>query len=89
VNVGLKRINSGHAIVGWPMMPCPASRRLQATASAAPTKTFLGSQPRSAHVPPQRPRLHHGDRPSLSAAARGHRHGRLPITIKSKPAELV
>src|ERR1044071_9357483 len=28
-------------------------RRLQSTTSAAPTRTFFGSQPRRAHVPPK------------------------------------
>src|SRR5262249_54823605 len=33
-------------------MPFPDSRRAASTAAAAPTRTFFGSQPRSAQVPP-------------------------------------
>src|SRR3984893_7541885 len=34
-------------------MPFPFMRRVQSTASAAPTSTFFGSHPRRAHVPPK------------------------------------
>src|SRR5215472_5238537 len=53
VNVRLKRINCDQSICScsaW--IPFPFIRRAQSTTSAAPTSTFLGSQPRSAHVPP-------------------------------------
>jgi len=35
--------------------PLPLNRRTHSTASAAPTRIFLGSQPRSEHVPPNGP----------------------------------
>ncbi len=53
VNVRLKRINSLQSIrIPRPSTPFPSSRRAAFTTSAAPTRTFFGSQPRSAQVPP-------------------------------------
>ncbi len=53
VKVRLNRINSGQSIRNsCAATPLPFIRRTQSTTSAAPTKTFFGSQPRRAHVPP-------------------------------------
>src|SRR6516225_998856 len=53
VKVRLKRINSGQSICNCSArIPFLFIRRAQSTISAAPTSTFLGSHPRSAHVPP-------------------------------------
>src|SRR5260370_1149012 len=53
VNDRLKRIHSCQSVCSSSaLIPCPFSRRTQSTASAAPTRTFFGSHPRSAHVPP-------------------------------------
>lgn len=53
VNVRLKCIGSDRLIFNCSVRtPFPFIRRVQSTASAAPTSTFFGSNPRSAHVPP-------------------------------------
>src|SRR5260370_7572011 len=53
VNERLKRINSCQSMqISSVLIPLPFIRRPQSTASAAPTRTFFGSHPRSAHVPP-------------------------------------
>ena len=36
-----------------PSTPLPDMRQTRSTASAAPTSTFFGSQPRNTHVPPK------------------------------------
>lgn len=49
----LKRINSCQSMASCSaQIPLSVIRRTQSTTSAAPTRTFLGSHPRSAHVPP-------------------------------------
>src|SRR5437899_9005768 len=48
----LKRINSGQSMLDSPRIPLSFIPRVQSIASAAPTSTFLGSQPRKAQVPP-------------------------------------
>ena len=54
VNVRLNRINSAHSMRNpVSSTPRPFMRRAQSTTSATPTRTFLGSQPRRAHVPPK------------------------------------
>src|SRR5438093_198320 len=66
--------------------PFPESRRAASTAAAAPTRTFFGSQPRSAHVPPNgrlsiiatvQPALRHLDATACAAVPE-------PITTRSK-----
>jgi hypothetical protein len=53
VNERLKRINSCQSMqICSALIPFPFIRRTQSTASAAPTRTFFGSHPRSLHVPP-------------------------------------
>src|SRR5713101_5964073 len=53
VKVRLKRINSGQSIkICSDRIPLPFIRRAQSITSPAPTSTFFGSHPRSAHVPP-------------------------------------
>src|SRR5438128_10542053 len=53
VNVRLNRIKSRQSMRNpGSSTPLPFIRRAQSTTSAAPTRTFLGSQPRKAHVPP-------------------------------------
>ena len=50
----LKRISSGQSMVSDPAgTPLPAMSRAPWTASAALTRIFFGTQPRSAHVPPK------------------------------------
>src|SRR5205809_603229 len=51
VNIRLKAISSPQSMAGLPATPLPSMRRAWSTASAAPTSTFFGSQPRSAEVP--------------------------------------
>ncbi len=47
------RISSGQSIATPPARtPLPASARTPSTASAALTRIFFGTHPRSAHVPP-------------------------------------
>src|SRR6185312_9638741 len=46
-------MRSFHAIDGSPRTPWPARRLAARTVSAPDTNTFLGSQPRRAHVPPK------------------------------------
>ena len=53
VNVRLRAIRAGQSIVGAPTSPRPASPRERLTASAAASRTFLGSQPRWEQVPPK------------------------------------
>src|SRR5262245_11246310 len=49
----LKRMSAGQSMVSWPAgTPLSAMSRAPLTASAAPTRIFFGTQPRSAHVPP-------------------------------------
>src|SRR5437667_12414364 len=50
--VRLNCISSGQEICASPLTPLPCIRRFQSARSAAPTRTFFGSQPRRAHVPP-------------------------------------
>src|SRR2546426_7474132 len=45
-------MRSGQETCASPLTPRPCIRRCQSASSAAPTSTFLGSQPRNAHVPP-------------------------------------
>src|SRR5260370_14633392 len=53
VNERLNRIKSCQSMqISSARIPFPFIRRTQSTASAAPTRTFFGSHPRSAHVPP-------------------------------------
>jgi len=51
VKVLLKAINSCRSMPGSPEMLCSNILWFQSTSSAAPTRTFLGSQPRRAQVP--------------------------------------
>ena len=52
VKVRLRAIRAGQSIAGAPASPLPSSMRARVTASAAPSSTFFGSQPRWAQVPP-------------------------------------
>lgn len=52
VKVRLKRMSAGQSMAAWPATPCSRIPSCQATRSAAPTSTFLGSHPRTAQVPP-------------------------------------
>jgi hypothetical protein len=52
VKVRLNRTSAGHTIRSSPSIPLPRRRLAASIVSAAPTSTFLGSHPRSAHVPP-------------------------------------
>jgi hypothetical protein len=52
VKVRLKAISSCQLMRTSPTTPCPCIRRAQSAASAPLTSIFLGSQPRSAQVPP-------------------------------------
>src|SRR5712691_2030789 len=53
VKVLLKRTSADQSIfASFDETPLPSIRRIQSIRSAAPTRTFLGSQPRRAHVPP-------------------------------------
>jgi hypothetical protein len=66
--------------------PLPFIRRSQSNKSAAPTRTFLGSQPRSAHVPPN------GLESTMATSQPASRHlnaavapaAPVPITTRSK-----
>ncbi len=50
----LKRMRAGQSRVSVAAgTPCSAMSRAAFTASAAPTRIFLGTQPRSAQVPPK------------------------------------
>src|SRR5436309_3714833 len=49
----LKRMSSGQSMVSLPLIVWFSNKRLEkSSSSAVPTRTFFGSQPRSAHVPP-------------------------------------
>src|SRR2546425_12453683 len=53
VKVLLKRMSEDQSIfASFDETPSPSIRRFQSINSAAPTRTFLGSQPRRAQVPP-------------------------------------
>jgi hypothetical protein len=53
VNVRLNRMSAGQSrCMLSPAIPLPRMRRCQSTSSAIPTRTFFGSHPRSAQVPP-------------------------------------
>ena len=52
VNDLLKRISSGQSSFAAPSRPWPTILLCHESRSAAPTRTFLGSQPRTAQVPP-------------------------------------
>src|SRR5258708_13497348 len=53
VKVRLKRISSRQSIESCSdRIPLPFIRRAQSITSSAPTSTFFGSHPPSAHVPP-------------------------------------
>src|SRR5260370_23307928 len=67
------------------LIPLPCMRRAQSVTSAAPTRTFLGSHPRKAHVPPNgrestiaisHPAARHLDAAADAASP-------VPITIRS------
>ena len=48
----LRCMRAGQSIAGPPVSPRPSSMRALPTASAAASRTFFGSQPRRAQVPP-------------------------------------
>src|SRR2546425_397760 len=87
VNVRLKRSSSGQSIRNvLASTPLPDSNRAASAAAATPTSTFFGSQPRSAHVPPNgclsimatvHPAARQGDATLLAAAPD-------PMTTRSK-----
>src|SRR4029077_557954 len=52
VKVRLNCISAGQSIFTPSATPLPASWRLRSITSVTSTNTFFGSQPRSAHVPP-------------------------------------
>lgn len=73
VNERLKRINSCQSMrISSAVVPFPFILRTRSRASAAPTRTFFGSHPRSAHVPAERPRIDHCHLPSSRSAPRCH-----------------
>src|SRR6266487_2995643 len=87
VKVRLNRISVGQSIARPSgRTPFPARRRAASTAAAASTRTFFGSQPRSAHVPPNgrlsiiatvQPAFRHLDATAWAAEPE-------PITTRSK-----
>src|SRR5207253_2858558 len=92
VNVRLNRIKSRQSMRNpGSSTPLPFIRRAQSTTSAAPTRTFFGSQPRRAHVPPNgrlsmiatlHPAARHLDATVEAAEP-------VPIQIKSKRCAMV
>src|SRR5215472_1581403 len=91
VKVRLKAISSCQSMWMSPATPCVCIRRVQSTASAPLTSIFLGSQPRSAQVPPNgRRSITATERPALrTRSAATCAAVPVPITIRSNASILV
>src|SRR5258708_3607884 len=75
VKVRLNAISSGQLTLEFPVTPWPFMRETRSTVSAPETSTFVGSQPRSAQVPPNG-RKSMTATPASSANSHGDSHRR-------------
>ncbi len=78
VKLRLNAIKSGQSMLSSPVTPCPRIREAKSIASAPDTSIFLGSQPRSAQVPPN-------GRKSITATLHPAARTRMAATIAAVP----